>query len=364
MRPSNIIPWIDDRFKRSQRHIVVGIVLLLAISIGLIYLILTNRLRRADHAMIPTTVIETATSSTTLVPRRLDGILVPQGQEALMTRAVMVENSVDARPLSGPAKAQVVIEAPVEGGITRFMLLFDATTTVDEIGPVRSARPYYVDWASGWKALYAHVGGSPQALQMISQVSTFPNLDEMSAGKYFWRSSARSAPHNAYTSTDLLSQGIEARAIPTSTAAISWHTQDPATTTDRGNVTVVNIPYGGSYDVSWKYDKDQNVYTRLQAGRTQHDRDGSTVQSENVVVIETDAKVLDDVGRLQLRTLGGGPAIAYHDGKKYNIRWSRVTGEPIKFEGTDGAEFLLDRGRTWIEVTTDDRVFAGLSVTP
>ncbi|MDP3794018.1 MAG: DUF3048 C-terminal domain-containing protein, partial [Candidatus Uhrbacteria bacterium] len=67
-----------------------------------------------------------------------------------------------------------------------------------------------------------------------------------------------------------------------------------------------------------------------------------------------------DVGRLHVRTIGSGDALAYRDGNKYTIRWRRSAGEPIKFESKDGKEFLFNRGRTWIEVTIDDRMFAGL----
>lgn len=364
MRIANIIPWIDERFKRSRQPIAVGIVLLLAVSGGLFYLILTERIRRPSgpQSVVPDSTATSTTSTVSLMPRRLDGVLVPSGEEALMPRAVMVENMVDARPLSGPAKAQVVIEAPVEGGITRFMLLFDATTTVDEIGPVRSARPYFVEWAQGWRALYAHVGGSPEALTKISNTPNFANLDEMAHGNSFWRATTRYAPHNTYTRSQLLTEILDSGRLATSTAPVSWHTQDLASSTDRGDVRTISIPYGGSYNVTWKYDRDRGVYARSQAGRVQKDRDGAPVESENVIMIKTDSQVLDNVGRLRVRTVGSGDAFAYRDGKKFALRWQRAAGEPMRFEGNDGTEFLLSRGRTWIEVTTDDRIFAGLEV--
>ena len=365
MHIANIIPWIDERFKRSRQRVVVGIVLLLVLSGALFYLVLTERIRRPSEVVpVPSETTTSTTSTVELVPRRLDGVLVPRGEEDLMPRAVMVENHVDARPLSGPAKAQVVIEAPVEGGITRFMLFFDATSTVSEIGPVRSARPYFVDWAYGWRALYTHVGGSPESLTQIRALSSLGNLDEMGSGGYFWRSKARYAPHNTYTETELMTKAIDVRKIATSTAPVSWHTQDVATTSERGDVRTISIPYGGSYNVTWKYDKERGVYTRSQGTRLQKDQDGTPVESENVIVIKTEAQVLDEVGRLKVRTVGSGEALAYRDGKKFTVRWKRVAGEPIQFEGSDGTEFLLSRGRTWISVTTDDRIFAGLEVTP
>jgi len=99
---------------------------------------------------------------------------------------------------------------------------------------------------------------------------------------------------------------------------------------------------------------------RYQGKNPQLDKDGTPVEAENVAVIKTDAKILDDVGRLKLRTTGSGDALVYRDGRKFTLRWSRGIGETMKFNGTDGADFIFDRGRIWIEVTTNDLMFAGL----
>ncbi len=355
--------WVLERFKRSRLSLTIGAVLLVLISVGLLYLVFTGKTRAPAPVQAITPGKEvTSTTATTLVPRKLDGVLVPQGQESYAPRAVMVENHSAARPLSGAARANVVIEAPVEGGITRFLLLFDPTTTATEIGPVRSARPYYIDWVSAWDASgYFHVGGSPEALNKISALgSAFDNVDEIGNGQFFWRSSARLAPHNAYTSQDLMTQAVNEKGFASSTSVVAWHFQDAATTTKRGDAQTIKIPYGNSYSVSWKFDKDRDVYTRYQAGQKQADADGTLVEAENVIVMKTDVQVLDGEGRLRLRTVGSGDAVVYRDGNKYSVRWRRGADEPIRFEGTDGSEFILNRGRVWIEVTTDDRIFAGL----
>jgi len=357
----NIQPFfqeVNERFKQSRTTFVIGAVLLVAISAGLFYLIITGRTR--GHRMPITPPIVTTTSTVSLVERALDGVLVPEGEQDLATRAVMVENFTSARPLSGPAKANVAIEAPVEGGITRLMLLFDTTSTVAEIGPVRSARPYFVEWADGWNAGYFHVGGSPEALALIRHRGlAFMDIDEMTNGGDFWRDKHRPAPHHIYTSSELMHQAINEVEIRRPGA--NWHFQDMVTSTKRGGVTLIKIPYGGSYNVAWAYDKDRGVYVRSQAGKPQLDRDGTPVESENVVVIKTEAQVLDSVGRLKVRTLGSGEALIYRDGNRYAARWRRSQQEPMHFESTDGSEILLTRGRTWIQVTTDDLMFAGLS---
>jgi len=110
----------------------------------------------------------------------------------------------------------------------------------------------------------------------------------------------------------------------------------------------------------WRFDKDRQVYIRSVAGRNVLDKQGSSIDASNVVVIKTEEEVLDDKGRLRVRTTGSGEAIAYRDGDKFSIRWRRSPGEPIRFETVDGIEFLLRPGKTWIQVTTDDKIFAGL----
>ncbi len=97
----------------------------------------------------------------------------------------------------------------------------------------------------------------------------------------------------------------------------------------------------------------------MQSGRA---LSSQPIYATNVVVIKTDSQVLDDAGRLRLRTTGGGEAVVYRDGKKLVGRWRRATGDAIAFTGTDGVDLMLRAGNTWIEVATDDRVFAGLEL--
>jgi hypothetical protein len=262
----------------------------------------------------------------------------------------MVEMHPDARPLSGIAKANLVFEAPVEGGITRLMAVFDATTTLPSVGPVRSARLYFVEWADGLNSVYAHVGGSPEALNRIMGLAGFRNLDEMANSKYFWRSKDRYAPHNVYTDRQYLLLAAQTKGWRTQPVT-SW-TYDNSTSTTQGNYRTVKIPYGGSYSVEWKYDPEQDLYTRYMGGKKFADADGSVVQTKNILVLVTEQQVLDDYGRLYIRTTGLGQAILYRNGNKQEVRWSRTPGENIRIETTDGRPVAMSRGTTWVEVIT------------
>ncbi len=344
-----LIPW------------VAGGAILMIICAAIFALVISGKTRR--NAAPPTTPdVLTPTSTQALVPSRLDGTLTTPEEANRAPWAVMIDHQVDARPNFGVSAASVVIESPVEGGITRLMALFAATSTLPEIGPVRSARPYFVDWAKSWNAMYVHVGGSPEALDMIKAMSTstFRDANEMFNGWAFWRAANRTAPHNILTNGERMSSLAQRRGYASSTISSVWHFMDVNATTTIGDITRVAVPYGGSYNVVWRFDKDINAYVRSIGGKKAADANGTEIEASNIIVIKTEEQIMDDKGRLRIRTTGSGDAIAYRNGRKFSIRWRRSPNEQIRFETIDGTEFLLQPGKTWIEVTTNDTIFAGL----
>lgn len=345
--------------KRFRWQIAIGTVFVVALCVLVLWLVLSGATRSVNDPK-PDPGFQVPSSTESMSARRLDGVLVPTSIASLAPRAVMIENHPDARPVSGLSKASIVIEAPVEGGITRYLAFFAASTTLPQVGPVRSARPYYVDWADGWNASYFHVGGSPDALEKISSLDGFIDVNEFAYGNSFWRDQTRSAPHNVYTKNELMDAILAKKGAASSTAPVAWHFQDAASSTDRGTVDEIRIPYGGVFNVRWDFDPERGVYARSLSGVAQKDRDGSFVEAENIIVIKTEQQVLDATGRLRVRTTGSGEAVAYRDGKRFVLRWRRSAGEPIRFESTDGTEFIFTRGRTWIQVTTSDPIFGGV----
>jgi hypothetical protein len=285
--------------------------------------------------------------------------------------AVMVENSYEAWPLSGLNDAFLVIEAPVEGNIPRFETFFYEGQKVDKIGPVRSARPYYLDWADELNALYAHVGGSPEALDLISSNKTTRDLNEFYQGEYFWRDNiGRSAPHNAYTSTALLASALTE--VGGGTAGYgTWNFKDDEPTTDKVASPTINWSDGAVYDVTWNYSGDTNAYERIQGNAVMHVSSGASVMANNVVIMQSDVSVVDDVGRRHVRTLGEGKAIVYQDGKRIDATWKKDsrTGRLTFFHAlpedlgltgngsvtTSDVDLPIDMnaGKTWIEVVPD-----------
>ncbi|OGL74394.1 hypothetical protein A3D73_02795 [Candidatus Uhrbacteria bacterium RIFCSPHIGHO2_02_FULL_60_44] len=348
-----------NRVVRSWSAVLSGAVLLLAISVAFLWFALREPAAVVSNG--PFVAPTLATSTGDLAPRALDGVLVHPSSTNLLPIGVMVENSSDAWPLQGPARADLVFEAPVEGSITRYLLFIDASTTVDEIGPVRSARPYFVEWAEGLKAMYAHVGGSPASLDLIASKKDFRDLNEYWNGWAFWRSPRRAAPHNVFTKSDLLVRAANRKSYEPGDFTHWFFREFPTSTREGAVVDRITVPYDGAYRASWVYDDVTNDYVRYRNGDTLTDADGTEVRVKNVVVILTDATVLDDIGRLKLRTTGSGKALVFHDGEKKEATWSRSAGEHIRFFTVDGLDVPFARGKTWISVITNAAVFDTVS---
>ncbi len=300
-------------------------------------------------------------SSTGMVARHLDGVMVASGTEALPAFAIAIDGHAEARPTAGLARANLVFDVPVEGGITRYLAVYDASTTADQIGPVRSARPYCVELVEGLGAVYGHVGGSPEALEDIKKMPSFRDLNEYSNGQYYWRSTDRSAPHNAYTRMDQLNEAFAAKKW--SVGSITpWQYKDDdtedgaASTTPRGTSDGPSLAYGADYAVSWSYDRPNDQYTRHVGGKKQRDADGSYIIAKNIVVVAMPATVIDDKGRLNMPTTGRGKARLFRDGHVSDAVWRRHPGEGLTFESIDGADLFFDRGITWLEIVGDASV--------
>lgn len=279
----------------------------------------------------------------------LTGVEVPEPLAELPhVFGVMIENSLDAWPLAGIEEAFLVIEAPVEGGIPRFLAFYSTDQDVTKIGPVRSARPYYVDWNDELDALYAHVGGSPEALDKIKAVGT-PDLNEFYQGEYYWRGAApRYAPHNVYTSTENLTEALDefSELVPDYDA---WLFADGVSS---GLDRSLLIEFGGAYDVTWRYDAITNRYLREQAGDIYPIEGSGFVMADNIVVLATDIAVIDSIGRRSIRTLGEGDALVVQNGNAILATWQKEDrASRLRFYRMDtGDEIVFNTGITWIEV--------------
>ncbi len=349
--------------KRSWPLLVAGAACLILMSSGLYWFALSGKARRIPLTAATTTgsAVTYAATSTERVARSLDGVVVDAGNEALLPFAVMLDNLPEARPISGLALANLVFELPVEGGATRYLAVFDAATRVEQIGPVRSARPYAIELADGLQAMFAHVGGSPEALDKLQRLRAFRDLNQYWNGRFFWRAQKRLAPHNVYTRSDLLTAAARVKKFsPGQFNPWKYKADDQikasSTVRARGVEDGPRVSFGGQFNVAWSYDRSTNQYVRSLAGERQKDLDGQQVWAKNVVVMLTDGHVLDTEGRLRVRTIGIGHATLYRDGQKHELGWKRTAGQHIQIMDVEGSEAEFNRGTTWIEVVTDPTI--------
>ena len=312
---------------------------------------------RSDIAPVTIGTAIEATEATTAVDipgnyirRRLDGVYVDPKEANYYPLAVMIDNDPNARPQTGLARAQIVYEALAEGAITRFMAIFaSATSTPDEIGPVRSARPYFVDWAQGYNALYAHVGGSPEALAELTTIAMH-NINEFYQGKYFWRAKDRLPPHNVLGSAGELYAYLENLNAYSSNYR-SWQYKDEAPAEERGGQNI-EINYNNPlFAVAWQYDKEQNQYRRFMADSPHNDADGTPITTKNIILLKVSSQVVDAQLRRHMQNIGDGKAWYCLDGTCDEGTWKKpsLTEREVIYNAQN-EEVKFNTGTTWIEV--------------
>ncbi len=232
------------------------------------------------------------------MPAPLTGRLVSPAVAQRHPVAVMIDDHHDARPQSGFNDAAIVWQAPAEGGIPRYMLIFQDRIP-PSVGPVRSARQYYIAWAAEWKAVYAHVGGSPQAMQTLREKGRGQlvyNADEFRwGGIYFHRTRDRFAPHNVYTSGKelyQLSRRVGAKNEPIKAA---WRFAPDKHPLLRPEGTRITVVYSQN-TITYRYDRASNTYRRAVSGeKRQIDRGvDKPVAPKNVIVMTMSFGRLND----------------------------------------------------------------------
>jgi len=330
--------------KKKALFIIVVVLVLVGIEAG-IYALLSGR---NPVEQVATMQPKTKPKPTT-VASNLTGLQVaPELNEKPVT-AVMVENSIEARPQAGLTDAGVVFEAIAEGGITRFMALYQDTSP-ESIGPVRSARPYYIDWALGFDAAYAHVGGSPEALQQIKN-DDVKDMDQSYNAKYFERVTDRYAPHNVFTSIAQLNELEQSKGYGksnfTSFPRKKEKKPDPTQAPAAKNINL-NIS-SAYYNVQYIYDPATNTYLRVLGGKPHVDTAGKQAAPKVVVAMVMNYGLANDGKHSIYNTVGDGQVFIFQDGGVTQGTWEKSSkNKQISFTDADGKPIKLNPGQTWI----------------
>jgi len=308
------------------------------------------------------------TSTTVTVPatwrRKVDGVLVPTKLWNQLPFGVMIENTLAARPQAGLSQAAIVYETLAEGGVTRFLAIFPQATKPKLLGPVRSTRPYYADWAKEHDAIYLHAGGSQDAFQEIGRlkVRSYDGLTRIGA-KYFSRKCF--GVHCLFTSAVQLDKLVKEKKL-TSIVAKSddgWAFKNDAPLKDRpksASSKKLTIDFNGlTYRVDWTYDRATNRYKRMNGGVIAKDRNtGKQIRAANVLVMRIPKeKVLDRKLRLEFKLIGRGDATLYRDGKAIALRWWKKdkNSKTVYYIKGSTTQVEFNRGTTWVEVVPGTR---------
>ena len=261
--------------------------------------------------------------------------------------AMMLGNSPEARPQSGIKNSGVVFEAIAEGGITRFLVLYQ-NEQPKLIGPVRSLRMYYVDWLAPFNAAVGHVGGSQKALKEIRN-GKYRDIDEFFNGTHYWRATDRYAPHNVYTNFSRLNALYKQKKY-TSSSFVGF-TREDSEASEAPNATRISVRISSdAYNSSYRYNKKTNTYDRYQGGAKHLDREGGQISPRVVIaMVVQEQTVLEDGWREQINAVGKGTAHIFQDGIYKKVTWQKKSrAAQITFTDSKGNDVPLARGQTWI----------------
>ena len=261
--------------------------------------------------------------------------------------AIMIENSPDARPQSGLKNAEVVYEAVAEGGITRFLALYQQKEP-GLIGPVRSLRMYYVDWLTPYNASVAHVGGSAAALKVVRS-GGYRDIDQFFNPNSYYRSADRYAPHNVYTTFKRLKQLNASKGYKTSKPVPFDRADDKAKLPQ--NATQVSLDISGPlYNSSYKYNPKTKLYARSQAGAPHIDREDGQITAKVVIALRVNMqRVMEDGYRESIATTGKGEAMIFQNGNAIKATWRKNSRtDQLYFTDANRERIQLARGTTWI----------------
>jgi hypothetical protein len=233
------------------------------------------------------------------------------------------------------------------------MAIFSSAENILEIGPVRSARPYFLDWANELNALYCHCGGSPQALAEILD-KDIVDLNEFYNGQYYWRDERRIIPHNILTSSENLKKSLKSQEASKDSFKPWKFKEDLALAVAPHSFVEINFP-SNSFKVKWEYDKDKNSYLRYLAGEKDITEAGDEIIAKNIVIQYVIAEVIDDKLRLSMDSTGQGRAVFCIDGACANGEWVKASSkERTIFTHENGEEVEFNAGMTWVEIIRPD----------
>ena len=275
--------------------------------------------------------------------------------------AVMINNIKKALPQYGISNASIVFEALAEGGITRLLAVFDDIEDVEQIGTVRSARPYYIDFAESIDAVYVHIGGSPEAYQRIKndKIDAYDMIEGKNNAMY-WRDKERikssGYEHSVFTSGARIMEklrGDGVRMVRDDAYGPVFNFSEDAGYEGR-DATDISAVFSSYKTGTYKYDDSLGLYRIGQYGTSHIDAlSGDQLAFKNVFVLRMNSSVIpgDTAGRLRFDSVGNGSGYYFVNGTKTDITWERSgKASPFKFYTADGASLEVVPGDSYVAI--------------
>ena len=310
---------------------------------------------------------ETATPEPTPTPtpevirNPLTGEPIDSDISSIRPYAIMLNNIKVALPQCGISKADILYEVLAEGNITRFEAIFSGIDGVGAIGSMRSSRPYYIEIALSYDAIYVHAGGSEQAYSDISSkgVNNIDGVRGAYSSEIFYRDPNRQQygiEHSLFTSSDKVIAGTQKLGYETTHSGTFDYglefTETPELSSSAASAATVNVSFEGIKDTGFTYSSDTGLYTAAEYGSNLID--GTTneaVTFKNLLVLYSDTKILDDYGRRAFDLEGTGTGLFIINGKSVPIKWNHAgTGSCFTYTLEDGTPLQLGVGKTYIGI--------------
>lgn len=281
-------------------------------------------------------------------------------EEDLLKRPVVVsiDNHPGARWQAGLSQAEIIYECEVENPYTRYLCVFLAKEP-KLVGPVRSARPYLINYALENDGIFVHVGGSQDAFNEIARLAV-ADIDGLYSGA-MWRyyDTGKVAPHNMYTTLNSIRAEAVKKGYRTESEFEGYKFNEKSsylskTYKDVKDAEKINIIYNKYNSTDYTYDKNKNLYFRFKDGEIHVDElDNEQLTAKNIIILGTSKQILDNEGRLFIDTVDSGNGTYITNGEAIEITWNKKSEKDrTKFYiGND--ELILNPGNTWIQVVSN-----------
>lgn len=283
--------------------------------------------------------------------------------------AFMIDNNTNAQPQASINSTYMVYEIIVEGGETRLMALFKGTNA-DQVGPIRSSRHYFLDYAMENDAIYAHLGMSPQAqsdmeLFKINNINgqAYDTGKARTSSSLYWRASHKKAPHNAYTNTESILKIAKDKGYKTTSnkeSVLNYVTEEVNLENENSIIaSTITIPYAPGHKVKYVYNEDTKRYTRYSKGKKMSDEiTNENITTKNIIITFSKNYTLNDgenKGRQDVVTVGSLDGYYITNGKAIKIKCNKTDRKSqTQYVDLNGNEIEVNDGNTWVNVCPID----------